>query len=118
MHCLTATQLVVDAPPNQPSAASVLGPALGQEDLAGRKPLALFDRAAVRDFVDVYVLAHRYGRELLIDRAAAVDPGFDRIQLAGMIGMLGRYTDEDLPLPVEQVPALRWQQRSHAQDGR
>lgn len=47
--------LLVDAPPNQPSAASVLGPTLGREDLAGRKLPALFDRAAPRDFVDVYM---------------------------------------------------------------
>lgn len=99
--------LVVDAPPRQPSADSVLGPTLGLEDLAGRKLLALFDRAAPRDFVDVYVLAQRYGRDLLLERAAAVDLGFDRIQLAGMIAMLDRYTDEDLPVPAEQVPALR-----------
>lgn len=99
--------LVVDAPPSQSSAASVLGPTLGREDLAGRKLLALFDRAAPRDFVDVYVLARRFGRELLLDRAAAVDLGFDRIQLSGMIAMLDRYTDEDLPLPAGQVPALR-----------
>lgn len=99
--------LVVDAPPNQPSAASVLGPTLGLEDLAGRKLLALFDRAASRDFVDVYVLAQRFGRDLLLDRAAAVDLGFDRIQLASMMAMLDRYTDDDLLLPADQIPALR-----------
>jgi hypothetical protein len=99
--------LLVDAPPNQPSVASVLGPTLGLEDLAGRKLLALFDRAAARDFADVYVLAQRYGRDLLLDRAAAVDLGFDRGQLAGMMAMLDRYTDEDLPVPEGQVPALR-----------
>jgi hypothetical protein len=37
--------------------------------------------------VDGYELAQRYGRELLIDRAAAVDLGFDMVQLAGMIAM-------------------------------
>lgn len=99
--------LLVDAPPNQPSAESPLGPTLGPEDLAGRKLLALFDRAAPRDFVDVYTLARRYGRDLLLNRAAAVDLGFDRAQLAGMIALLDRYSDQDLPLPAEQVPALR-----------
>ena len=99
--------LLVDAPPNQPSVASVLGPTLGLEDLAGRKLLALFDRAAARDFVDVYVLAQRFGWQLLVDRAAAVDLSFNREQLVGMMAMLDRYTDEDLPLPPEQLPALR-----------
>jgi hypothetical protein len=49
------------------------------------------------------VLARRYGRELLIDRAAAVDLGFDLAQLAGMIAMLDRYTDDDLPIPAEDA---------------
>lgn len=99
--------LLVDAPPNQPSVASVLGPTLGLEDLAGRKLLALFDRAAARDFVDVYVLAQRFGRQVLLDRAAAVDLGFDRGQLVGVMAMLDRYTDEDLPLPCGEVAVLR-----------
>lgn len=94
-------------PPNQPSATSVLGPTLGPEHLARRKLLALFDRAAPRDFVDVYVLARRYGRDLLLDRAAAVDLGFDLAQLAGMIAMLDRYTDDDLPILAEEAAALR-----------
>ena len=99
--------LIVDAPPDQPTAVSVLGPTLAPEDLAGRKLLALFDRAAPRDFVDVYTLAQHYGRALLIDRAGAVDLGFDLAHLATMMGMLDRYTDEDLPLASEQVPRLR-----------
>jgi hypothetical protein len=99
--------LIVDAPPNQPTAVSVLGPTLAPEDLAGRKLLALFDRAAPRDFVDVYTLAQRYGRELLIDRAGAVDLGFDVVHLATMMSMLDRYAADDLPLPAEQVHPMR-----------
>ena len=33
---------------------------------AGHEFLALFDRAAARDFADVYVLARRFGKEALI----------------------------------------------------
>jgi hypothetical protein len=99
--------LVVDAPPNQPSSVSLLGPTLAPEDLAGRKLLALFDRAAARDFVDVYQLAHRYGRALLIERARAVDLGLDLGVLAEMMTMLDRYEDEDLPIAPTQVGDLR-----------
>jgi hypothetical protein len=99
--------LVFDAPPSQPSTVSVLGPTLAPEDLAGRKLLALFDRAAARDFVDVYELSRRYDRELLILRAAAVDLGFDRAVLAEQMGMLARYADADLPCPAERVEAVR-----------
>jgi hypothetical protein len=99
--------LVVDAPPNQPSSVSLLGPTLAPEDLAGRKLLALFDRAAARDFVDVYQLVHRYGRDLLIERARAVDLGLDLQVLAQMMVMLDRYEDEDLPIAPTQVGELR-----------
>lgn len=73
----------------------------------GRKLLALFDRAAARDFVDVYELSQRYDRELLIDRAAAVDLGFDRAVLAEQMGMLASYADADLPCPADRVEAVR-----------
>jgi len=93
--------------PVSPSAVSVIGPTVAPEDPAGRKLLALFDRAAPRDFVDVYTLAQHYGRALLIDRAGAVDLGFDLAHLAAMMGMLDRYADEDLPLSAGQVPRMR-----------
>ncbi len=86
---------------------SQLGPTLAPEDLAGRKLLALFDRAAPRDFVDVYQLVHRYGRELLIERARAVDLGLDLNVLADMMALLDRYEDEDLPIAPTQVGDLR-----------
>lgn len=39
--------------------------------------LALFGRAEVRDFADVYRLAERFGKEALLAGATAADPGFD-----------------------------------------
>jgi hypothetical protein len=99
--------LVVDAPPNQPTTVTVLGPTLAPEDLAGRKLLALFDRAAARDFVDVFELCQRYDPELLITWAAAVGLGFDRVVLAEQMTMLDRYTDADLPCPPESADAVR-----------
>ena len=52
--------LAVDAAPGRPPTASFIGPTFAPDELAGRKLIALFDRAAARDFADVYVLALRY----------------------------------------------------------
>jgi predicted nucleotidyltransferase component of viral defense system len=45
--------LAVNAPPDLPASATPAGPTLAPEELAGHKLLALFDRAAARDFADV-----------------------------------------------------------------
>lgn len=52
--------LALDSPPNLPPTASIAGPTFGLEELAGRKVIALFDRAEARDFADVFTLAQRY----------------------------------------------------------
>ena len=44
------TDLAVDTPPDFPASSTTAGPTLAPEELAGRKLLALFDRAAVLDF--------------------------------------------------------------------
>jgi hypothetical protein len=86
---------------------TVLGPSYGPEELAGRKLLALFDRAAPRDFVDVFHLATCYDKTTLVAWARRVDGGMDDGVLADMIGMLGRFRDTDLPIGGAEVPALR-----------
>jgi Nucleotidyl transferase AbiEii toxin, Type IV TA system len=90
--------LAVNAPPDLPASATAAGPTLAPEELAGHKLLALFDRAAARDFADVYVLAHRFGKDALLARAAQIDAGFDAKVLADMIASLDRFTDDELPL--------------------
>lgn len=98
--------IAVDSPPGRPPTMSLAGPTYDLEELAGRKVLALFDRAEARDFADVYTLAQRYGQELLLERAAEVDAGFDRQVFAQMLDSLNRFADRDLP--VEQaVDAVR-----------
>jgi hypothetical protein len=99
--------LAVDAPPDHPGSVTIAGPTFDPEELAGRKLLALFDRAAARDFVDVYLLAQRFPKDLLLARAAEIDAGFDTQVLADMIATLARFTDADIPLPGEPVSALR-----------
>jgi len=59
----------------------------------------LFDRAAARDFADVYILARRFGKEVLLARAAHIDAGFDVRVLADMIATFDRFTDSEIPVP-------------------
>ena len=89
----------MNAPPDLPASVTAAGPTLAPEELAGHKLLALFDRAAARDFADVYVLARRFGKHVLLARAAQIDAGFDAAVLAGMIATLDRFTDSEIPLP-------------------
>lgn len=93
------TDLAVDAPPDFPASLTAAGPTLAPEELAGHKLLALYDRAAARDFVDVYLLALRFGKDVLLARAAQIDAGFDPKVLADMIATLNRFTDDEIPVP-------------------
>jgi predicted nucleotidyltransferase component of viral defense system len=68
------TGIAVDTPPDFP-ASPAAGPTLAPEELTGRKLLALFDRAAARDFADVRLLARRFGKGVLVARAAQIDAG-------------------------------------------
>jgi hypothetical protein len=75
--------------------------------LAGRKVVALFDRAAARDFVDVYALSRTFAKTELLELAREVDAGFDVAVFIDMIGYLARYRDVDLALGDVDVDALR-----------
>jgi len=99
--------LAVDSAPGRPPVVTCLGPSFDPEELAGRKLIALFDRAEARDFSDVRALAVRYGKALLMDRAAEVDPGFDSRVLSQMFGALNRIADGKIPVAATEVPALR-----------
>ncbi|AXG14272.1 nucleotidyl transferase AbiEii/AbiGii toxin family protein [Intrasporangium calvum] len=101
--------LALESKPGMPATASVAGPTFAPQELAGRKLIALFDRAAARDFVDVYSLARLFGKPTLLARAALIDLGFDTKVLAAMMDHLDAYTDADLFLDeqVTDIPALR-----------
>lgn len=99
--------LALDSPPSLPASPSPLGPTFALEELAGRKVVALFDRAEARDFADVFALAHRYEPDLLLRRAAEVDLGFDLEIFASMLGTLDRFTDADLPVSDDDTVELR-----------
>ncbi len=101
--------LALESRPGMPATASIAGPTFAPEELAGRKLIALFDRAAARDFVDVYSLAQLFGKPVLLARAAMIDLGFDTQVLASMIDQLAAYSDTDLFLDPEvaDFPELR-----------
>jgi hypothetical protein len=86
--------LALDSAPSRPPMVSVAGPTFGLEELAGRKVIALFDRAEARDFADVYVLAQRFDKDRLLAWAAEVDSGFSAGVFADMASTLGRRTAE------------------------
>jgi hypothetical protein len=53
--------------------ASVAGPTLDPGEPAGRKVIALSDRAAARDFVDVFALGTSFGKDELLRLASEVE---------------------------------------------
>ena len=99
--------LAVDSPPTWPPTVSFLGPTFAPEELAGRKLVALFDRAEARDFADVYVLAQRFGKAMMLEQALKVDGGVEAGVLASMMARLERFDDGEIPVAAEAVAALR-----------
>lgn len=111
--------IAIDSAAGRPPVVSVVGPTFDPEELAGRKLTALFDRATARDFADVFVLAERFGTDVLLERAAEVDRGFDRRILAEMLRTIDRFTDDELPVVAAPTDAVRafFRQWADALDG-
>lgn len=65
--------LALDSVPGMAPTVSIVGPTFAPEEVAGRKLVALFDRAESRDFADVYALRIRFDQVTLLSRAAEVD---------------------------------------------
>jgi len=99
--------IAIDSAAGRPPVVSVVGPTFDPEELAGRKLTALFDRAAARDFADVFVLAQRFGKRILLERAAEVDLGFDLTILAEMLRTIDRFTDDELPIDDAEPTIVR-----------
>lgn len=71
----TMVDLAQDAGPLAEPTITTVGPTYPAPELAARKVLALFDRAALRDFVDVDRVSGAYPKELLIEIAGSIDDG-------------------------------------------
>jgi Nucleotidyl transferase AbiEii toxin, Type IV TA system len=72
-----------------------IGPVRHLSDLAGDKLLALFSRAAARDFIDVAALLRRFTKSELCAIAASKDQGFNIDVLADAFGVLPTYDRDD-----------------------
>lgn len=77
------------------------------EEVAADKTLALFDRPAARDLVDVAALSQRYILEQLCELAAEKDPGFDRGRCVGRDRSSLRQSFAELGLEPKAVAAPR-----------
>lgn len=98
--------LAQDAPPLGPATITAIGPAYPPAELAARKVLALFDRAALRDFVDVAIVSNRYDQDALLRLAAEIDEGFDISVFAQMLTTLDRFTDDQVR-PLAEPSTIR-----------
>ena len=70
------------------------GVILSLDDLAGGKFIALFDRGAVRDYIDVAALTSEYTFAELCDLTEARQPRFDRQHLARRLRQFPRLEAE------------------------
>jgi hypothetical protein len=86
----------VDSPPTGPPFVTSLAPTYPLGELAARKALALFDRAAARDFADLLSLSRHFDVDAILTDAADLDPGFDRAVFAQMLDTIERFTDDEL----------------------
>ena len=99
--------LAIDVAPRFPVAQTPIGPVFSPLELAGRKLLALFDRAEARDFVDVYVLSKRFGNQKVFDAATQIEVSLNKQVLARMMNALQRFSDDELPIDHSEAAALR-----------
>lgn len=76
-------------------------------DLAANKLLALFSRATLRDFIDVYFLATKWiDKKTLIKNAQTKDPGFDLYWLGVALERIEGFSDDspEMLLLLERCP--------------
>ena len=99
--------LAVDSPPRRETVTASIGPTLDPLELAGRKLLALFDRAAPRDFADVHRLSLRFDRTAIVDIAIEIDPGLDLAYLAYALDRAATISDRDFPAEADEIERLR-----------
>jgi hypothetical protein len=94
----------------RPPVRLAVGAVLHVEEVAADKMLALFGRAAARDFVDVVALLGRFPADRLVDLAAEKDRGFDARHFAAALRSVSRFEDGDflvLGLGPADVARLR-----------
>ena len=74
-------------------------------DMATNKLLALFGRAELRDFLDIYFLVKdRYTKNELIEKSAQKDPGFDLYWLGVAMERINNFSDDSPDLHLLTRP--------------
>jgi hypothetical protein len=73
--------------------APVVRPCAHADEVAAAKTLAVFDRAAARDLVDVGALLGRYTLEQVCELGAEKDAGFDRRVFADALAAAAAHSD-------------------------
>lgn len=74
-------------------------------DIATNKLLALFGRAELRDFIDVYFLIQAYfTKNELIEKSALKDPGFDLYWLGIAMERINEFSEESSDLHLLTQP--------------
>ena len=94
-----------------PPVLLVVGPVLHPIDAVANKLCALFGRAAVRDYIDIYGVLKdgRYTGPELLQMAAEHDPGFDPVMFAEALRAVTRLPAsafEPYKLTADQVEAM------------
>ncbi|MBI5525889.1 MAG: nucleotidyl transferase AbiEii/AbiGii toxin family protein [Deltaproteobacteria bacterium] len=88
-------------------------------DIAAGKLLALFGRAMVRDFIDVYFLTkERFTVQQLCDFAARKDPGFDQYWLGVAMERIETFPDDSPDLHMMVKPCAMADMRAFFKEWR
>jgi len=103
----TMVDLAQDAGPLGEPTITAVGPTYPAAELAARKVLALFDRTALRDFIDVDRVSEVYTKEQLIEIAGTIDEGFQVSVLVQMLSGLDRFTDDQITAFGVEPTAIR-----------
>ena len=104
---IVRVDIAVDSPPRRETVTASIGPTLDPLELASRKLLALFDRAAPRDFADVHRLSQRFDRTAILDMAREIDSGLDLAYLAFALDRAATIIDRDFPVGADETERLR-----------
>lgn len=108
----TLVDLAFDARMTSP-VSTELGTTLTLSELAADKTLALFGRAAARDFIDVDALVQQFGWNELERLAGEKDSGYDRQVLVGMLRTFdtldrGEFDLDDIPYQQLRARVVTW----------
>lgn len=106
-HDTLLVDLAIDTAPIGTINLTDVGPTFAPKELAARKLLALFDRAAARDFADLHTLTDQFGIDELLALAAELDGGFDIATFVVMLEAVDRFNDDELAATGSDAVAVR-----------